>query len=466
MEFGEQLPPTIKFTIYELQNRLRNTSDATSNLMKLAELIRGSGARSRAVRAEKYEHIVDGINHTLLFENNFLPLVLKHRFKLEEPLLQRFRKAIASRRRRFLYQAKHQKRLAFGDDSKLETINRAARKLEPQTTTTSAPVNPISRSLVPTKQIIDGRTDAPTRATTFRIGQKTKVPSAIISTSTKFDPSAADLPPPPALPSSNATHFECPYCCLLVPATKCEKSAWKQHVIADLQPFLCVELNCRTPDTIFETRDDWIDHQKQEHSIEWWCEGNDDEHAALKFSTEADFIAHLRQSHSSLLPPMALKNRVEMAGHPSLTPFTCCPFCDFLPADLSALNFNESDAVFRTTLSQKMFQDHLASEMLRIFLIALPEREDLEDNIRDTDTERSLGSRSTVSSLEAEEDASADWLTREIQRTTYQGRRIVADEVWDPYYQEVRRLCLEKQPPLSLEELISHIRDKYAFVAT
>lgn len=87
---------------------------------------------------------------------------------------------------------------------------------------------------------------------------------------------------------------------------------------------------------------------------------------------------------------MALKNRVEMAGHPSLTPFTCCPFCDFLPADFSALNINESDAVFRTAMSQKTLQDHLASEMLRIFLIALPEREDLEKLTFETRTQNGL----------------------------------------------------------------------------
>lgn len=404
MNFGEDLPTATKFTMYELQNRLRNISDAVSNLMKLGELIRGSGARSRATRADKYEHIVDGINHTQPFENDFLPLVLKYRFKLEAPLLERFRKAIALRRRRFLYQSKHQKRLAYGDDSKPETIDRNTRKSEIQMTRGSAPVNPISKPSVPAKRAIDNTTEAPTKATTFRFEQRPKVPSAIISTGSKFDPSGVDLPPPPALPFSNATHFECPYCCLLVPATKREKSAWKRHVVADLQPFLCIEPKCRTPDAVFETRNDWIDHQSQEHAIEWWCEGDDGQHAALKFSTEEEFTAHLLQSHSSLLPT-ALKNRVEMAGHPSLTPFTCCPFCDFLPADFSALNINESDAVFRTAMSQKTLQDHLASEMLKVFLIALPEREDFEDNIRDTDTERSLGTRSTVRNLGVNDDA-------------------------------------------------------------
>lgn len=225
MNFGEDLLIATKFTMYELQNRLRNISDAISNLMKLAELIRGSGARSRATRADKYEHIVDRINHTQPFENDFLPLVLKYRFKLEEPLLERFRKAIAFRRRPFLYQAKHQKRLAYGDDSKPETIGRNLRKSEIQMTRGSAPVNPISKPSVPAERALENSTEAPTEVTTFRIEQKPKVQSAIISTSTKFDSSGIELPPPPALPSSNATRFECPYCCLLVPATKREKSS-------------------------------------------------------------------------------------------------------------------------------------------------------------------------------------------------------------------------------------------------
>lgn len=56
--------------------------------------------------------------------------------------------------------------------------------------------------------------------------------------------------------------------------------------------------------------------------------------------------------------------------------------------------------------------------------------------------------------------------TRARQRTTHPSRRMVADEVWDPYHQEVRQLYLERQPPLSLEELMAYFRDTYAFIPT
>lgn len=410
MDSDDDVPSGTKLTIFELQNRFSNISGAVNNLIKLAEIIRSTESRSRTSRAARYEHIEDGVNHTLAFENDFLPLFLKHKFKLDGPLLERFRKAIGFRRRRFLYQAKHQKRLAYGNDIQLEDPAAPKGKQEARTTPTRTPIAPITRHTVPAKRAVDNGTEAPTQATTFRMVAQPKAPSAIVSTSSKFDASGIDLPLPPPIPTAKATHFECPYCCVLVPVAKRETRLWRQHLIADLQPFICIEPHCPTPDIMLESRSDWVEHQRWEHAIQWWCEGGEADHPALHFSTEDAFLAHLSESHPSHMSGGTIKRHAQMATHPSLMPFSCCPFCDFLPAEFATLTIGKPDTVFRAAISQKTLQEHLTHELLNIFLIALPERVDLEDDVTGTDTERSPDNRSTVfSELEVDDDLTFSW---------------------------------------------------------
>ena len=395
----DQVPPPTKLAAFELQVRLQSVSEIVDKLLKLAEAIRASGSRSRASRAINYEHIEDGVNQTELFEKDYLPQVLKHRFKLEEPLLSRFCAAISLRRRRFLYQSKHQKRLAYGGGAQEEPTRKPENKQALPSPEHRATGLVPSQLAMPVKSggKIDSSTEAPTKATTFNIEQKPKAPSRIVSASTKSAAAGVDFPGPPPLASERATHFECPYCCVLVPKLKREATAWRQHVITDLQPFVCVEPDCLTPNALFESRTEWIEHQKWEHALEWWCEGDDGKHAALKFDTEAAFTQHLVRCHQTKLTREQLRTRLPMAGHPSLTPFNCCPFCDFLPQNNASLRLEQSeDGTLRAAASQKALQDHLARELFGLFLLALPDRYDEEDSGTDSETERSLGTRSTV----------------------------------------------------------------------
>ncbi|KAJ9606762.1 hypothetical protein H2200_008771 [Cladophialophora chaetospira] len=392
-----QLPALTRMAAFELQARFRNISEIVDKLMSLGELIRASGVRSRTMRAAKYEHVEDGVNHTTLFENEYLPIVLRHRFKVEEPLLTRLSNAIALRRRQFLYQAKHQKRLAYGGGAPEEPPKapvHAEHKLTAKST--SCPI-PISVQTFTAGNRSGGVTQTPTNATTFKIENRPIAPSRIVSASNKSMTRGVDFPPPPQPSSHRSSHFECPYCRLLVPVKKLEPKFWHQHVIADLQPFVCVEPDCPNPDVLLESKTDWIEHQKWTHAMEWWCEGEDNEHAALRFSSEDDFIEHQRRSHGPEMSKEALQRRLLTAGHPSLTPFNCCPFCDFLPERLVDLHLAQTeDAVFQTVTTQKSLQEHLHHEVIVMFLLALPERDDLVDTGSVTGTERPLESRSTI----------------------------------------------------------------------
>ncbi|KAL8358348.1 hypothetical protein RB601_009653 [Gaeumannomyces tritici] len=44
--------------------------------------------------------------------------------------------------------------------------------------------------------------------------------------------------------------------------------AWKQHLLSDLQPYICLEVSCQQSD-VFETRDSWISHLGSKHYQDW-----------------------------------------------------------------------------------------------------------------------------------------------------------------------------------------------------
>ncbi|KAL8877743.1 MAG: hypothetical protein Q9198_004297 [Flavoplaca austrocitrina] len=71
--------------------------------------------------------------------------------------------------------------------------------------------------------------------------------------------------PPPPKGSLAGNSFPCPYCHFIInPATT---HAWNRHVFTDLRPYTCIYQPCRTPDKIYPSRHDWLDHVRNTHDI-------------------------------------------------------------------------------------------------------------------------------------------------------------------------------------------------------
>ncbi|KAL9633029.1 MAG: hypothetical protein Q9204_003563 [Flavoplaca sp. TL-2023a] len=71
--------------------------------------------------------------------------------------------------------------------------------------------------------------------------------------------------PPPPKGSLAGNPFPCPYCHFVInPATT---HAWHRHVFADLRPYTCICQPCRTPDKLFPSRHDWLNHIRDIHGI-------------------------------------------------------------------------------------------------------------------------------------------------------------------------------------------------------
>lgn len=74
--------------------------------------------------------------------------------------------------------------------------------------------------------------------------------------------SSVTIPSPPKA-SENGAPFECPYCysTLTIHNTR----SWITHVFEDLQPYVCIELECMTPHRLYPASHQWLDHMMVAH---------------------------------------------------------------------------------------------------------------------------------------------------------------------------------------------------------
>ncbi len=73
------------------------------------------------------------------------------------------------------------------------------------------------------------------------------------------------IPAPPRA-SQGGEPFECPYCYYVI--TVQSTRSWHRHVFSDLQPYVCTEIICTTPDKLYATRHAWLHHLKTVHRRE------------------------------------------------------------------------------------------------------------------------------------------------------------------------------------------------------
>ncbi|RAH67608.1 uncharacterized protein BO66DRAFT_441061 [Aspergillus aculeatinus CBS 121060] len=66
------------------------------------------------------------------------------------------------------------------------------------------------------------------------------------------------FPPPPAL-SPGVEHVQCPYCGDSIPAAICAPEPWRDHVLYDFHPYICLHEQCGV-DAAFPTIEEWEAH--------------------------------------------------------------------------------------------------------------------------------------------------------------------------------------------------------------
>ena len=84
-------------------------------------------------------------------------------------------------------------------------------------------------------------------------------------------------------------------------------SAWKRHLYQDLQPWLCLDVNCASGAACFRDRDDWIAHLAFEHKLspKWTslpCPLCQEDTGAGKVGITSHLSRHLEEVSLSALP--------------------------------------------------------------------------------------------------------------------------------------------------------------------
>jgi hypothetical protein len=140
------------------------------------------------------------------------------------------------------------------------------------------------------------------------------------------------------------------------------------HVILDLEPFLCVLGRCleghhnehETGPVTFETSKAWSSHMRNSHrEYIWECRAVS--HELLQFTEEGDYQRHSIEEHGVL---EAYVGTVSNAARRSFIDMVLeCPFGDDFPAPEKV----DSGAVF----SSKALQSHIADHMEDIAMLTL-----------------------------------------------------------------------------------------------
>ncbi|KAG6356906.1 hypothetical protein INS49_014781 [Diaporthe citri] len=135
-----------------------------------------------------------------------------------------------------------------------------------------------------------------------------------------------DFPPAPKRSRNTPSDkfFECPYCFFLCPKEILADKAWKAHLIHDLRPYICTYEDCKNPTQLYDSRQDWVQHENSEHRKVWRCL----EHSDQVFKTLEPYKRHLQGQHRGSISGEASSIRIIQASE-SVSDILgrACPIC-------------------------------------------------------------------------------------------------------------------------------------------
>ncbi|QYS95104.1 ANK_REP_REGION domain-containing protein [Trichoderma simmonsii] len=155
--------------------------------------------------------------------------------------------------------------------------------------------------------------------------------------------------PPKASPVDE--FFECPYCYTICPASILSEKAWRAHIIRDLRPYICTFENCSNSEQLYDSRDDWIEHETSTHQTVFRCPMHEEE----TFTTLATYDEHTQTYHKEEAMPSSFATSTATNIHRS------CPICSIVLGTVQKL------------------QSHIALHLERFAMFTLPRCTDDSD---------------------------------------------------------------------------------------
>ncbi|KAK3952226.1 hypothetical protein QBC32DRAFT_370460 [Pseudoneurospora amorphoporcata] len=164
-------------------------------------------------------------------------------------------------------------------------------------------------------------------------------------------------------PNSELTpekRFQCPYCYIQVQISN--TTEWQRHVFADLSSYVCTFDSCPAP--LFETREQWFQHEMEVHRKNWRCDMCDE----IQY-TSWNMKRHLTQKHSKIIKAENVEAHTQRLGRPLETiGAEACPLCDYKGTLQRRSGSKPSD----WELTPQAFGNHLAKHLEELSLLVLP----------------------------------------------------------------------------------------------
>ncbi|KAF4990524.1 hypothetical protein FGRMN_8424 [Fusarium graminum] len=351
-----------------------------TRLFRLSNAVRKSAKANRARKIEMYKGD-EAANKAIEELRLYTKCYIEFRFpEAPQALRSALVEANAQRLRRLYYQHSHRRRIDLSIQNPSTTppvvqIPKIADSTPIVRFASSELPKPAKTSKMPPPRLASGPA---TNATTAR---QTAV-AALYAKSTTEVPRAKSVlvnnklsfPPIPATQ-------QCPYCGVIIEFKSTGKSLlWQNHVIGDLEPFICVFSQCleacdhghRTSPLTFETSKAWSSHMQTAHGQTWECRAPS--HHPIVFHQEIHYREHSIKEHD--VPEAYAATLSNVARRPVLDKVLQCPFGDdFQPPEKAG-----SSIVFST----EALQAHVAGHMKEIALLTLQklpgdEDEDVEN---------------------------------------------------------------------------------------
>ncbi|KAI0193087.1 hypothetical protein F4808DRAFT_360925 [Astrocystis sublimbata] len=308
----------------------------------------------------------------------------EHQKSYQQTLLERCVTTVSRRRRQLAYFRAHQNRLEQKATKGYVSLTRADTKLKQEDgiQQTGPPDMfqgldlSVSRSAMFAHEPVDA-TNAETVVSefvpsNFKMPLPSAAPSSIASTIAGRgfqDGSTFDVPPPPKL-DEQEKEKECPYCYLVLPAktfsTQKKAKRWERHLLEDLQPYVCLFVNCNMPGKTYSSFKAWQAHLDQPHYHSWHCRlhpknvsSSTDNNGQFTFGTLLKFQSHLKIFHPNL-EKLSADDSPQYEHQLAVLPQWCFVCFD---------TFSETAALLQ----------HMANHFKAMSVLALPWRDDIGD---------------------------------------------------------------------------------------
>ncbi|KPM38857.1 hypothetical protein AK830_g7711 [Neonectria ditissima] len=117
----------------------------------------------------------------------------------------------------------------------------------------------------------------------------------------------------------------CPFCLYALPSLSVgDEKEWEKHVMNDLDAYVCLFDECEKSGELYNHSSDWLKHMRA-HTLRWRC--NSKAHGTIVFSTEEQYLTHLRDVHTASFTEPQLRVLAQRNGRPDGPMFEFCPIC-------------------------------------------------------------------------------------------------------------------------------------------